>query len=95
MSDSDRDYGDRGFDRNKGRKRRPKRMNFRRKRPPADLSFDYKNVYTLTNFLTEEGKIIPGRVSGLSAHQQRELTLAVKRARNLAFLSAVSKNSIR
>lgn len=78
----------------KGKKRKAKRMNFRKKRPPANLRFDYKDVNTLMSFLTEEGKIVPARVSGLSAQQQRELTLAIKRARNVAFISSVRRESV-
>ncbi len=49
-------------------------------------SADYKNPETLRRFLTEGGKILPRRVSGLSAHEQRLLTTAIKRARHLALL---------
>lgn len=76
-------------------KRKPRRrVGFRKKRPPADLRFDYKDLNTLLNFLTEEGKIVAGRVSGLSAKQQRELTTAVKRARQLAFVGTVQRTYI-
>ncbi len=47
---------------------------------------DYKDVYTLKNYLTETGKIIPSRISGTKAHYQRQLTTAIKRARFLALL---------
>jgi small subunit ribosomal protein S18 len=58
------------------------------------MVFDYKDVHTLMMFLTEEGKIVPGRVSGLSASQQRELTLAIKRARHLSLISPVRRESV-
>lgn len=90
----DKSYGDRGGNKNFSKKRKSRRPSFRRKRPPVDLTFDYKQVHTLSDFITEEGKIIPGRVSGLSASQQRGLTLAVKRARKVAFLSATSRYTI-
>ena len=48
--------------------------------------FDYKDVQLLRRFVTEHGKIVPRRISGTSAQQQRELTLAVKRARLMALL---------
>lgn len=79
------------FKRGGGRK---KRISFKKKRPPADLRFDYKQVQDLLPFLTEEGKIIPARVSGLRASQQRELTTAVKRARNIGFLSSVRRLAV-
>lgn len=91
---SERFGSDRSDDRNKSRKKKPRRSSFRRKRPPADLTFDYKNVHVLSEFITEEGKITPARVSGLSASQQRGLTLAVKRARNLGFMSATGRQTI-
>ena len=62
-----------------------------RKRPPSfttdpDFTFDYKDPQQLRYFITERGKIVPRRISGLSATQQRALTLAIKRARNIALL---------
>lgn len=58
----------------------------RRQRPPKDLVLDYKNVEVLRSFLTSGGRIAPARLSRLNAKQQRQLTTAVKRARNLALL---------
>ena len=75
-------------------KKKPRRNSFRKRRPPASLTFDYKKVMDLMPFMTEEGKIIPARVSGLRASQQRELTLAIKRARNLAFVSPTRRFSV-
>lgn len=49
-------------------------------------SIDYKDTDTLKRFLTEGGKILPRRLTGLTAKQQRQLTLAIKRARHLALL---------
>ena len=51
-----------------------------------NLVLDYKNPQLLKNFLTDRGKIIPARISGLSARQQRSLTKAIKRARMLALV---------
>ena len=48
---------------------------------------DYKNVMILRNFLTDRGKIIPRRISGNCAGHQRQLTTAIKRARNIALLA--------
>lgn len=47
---------------------------------------DYKDVNTLRRFVTEQGKILPRRVTGTSAKFQRFLTTAVKRARYMALL---------
>jgi len=79
---------------NKKKKRPKKKTMFRKKRPPLTLRFDYKEIDRLLPFLTEEGKIVAARVSGLRAFQQRELTTAVKRARQVAFLSATAKDFI-
>ena len=62
-----------------------------RKRAPGftkeeGFSFDYKDPQQLKYFINDRGKINPRRVTGLSAAQQRELTIAVKRARHLALL---------
>lgn len=48
---------------------------------------DYKDIELLKMFVTEKGKIIPKRISGLSARTQKKLTSAIKRARNAALLS--------
>ncbi len=48
---------------------------------------DYKDIELLKMFITEKGKIIPKRISGLSARAQKRLTRAIKRARNAALLS--------
>jgi small subunit ribosomal protein S18 len=62
-----------------------------RKRPPAftlevGFKFDHKDPQQLRYFLTDRGKISPRRISGLTAKQQRALTAAIKRARNLGLL---------
>lgn len=92
--DSDRYGGDRDDRSGKRDFKKKKRPSFRRRRPPADLKFDYKKVQDLLPFVTEEGKIIPARVSGLRASQQRELTLAIKRARNIGFISPIRRIGI-
>ncbi len=47
---------------------------------------DYKDVKLLQSFIAENGKIMPRRLTGVSAWQQRKLSEAIKRARNLALL---------
>ena len=49
-------------------------------------SIDYKDVSRLRKFISERGKILPKRMSGNCARHQRELTIAIKRARHVAFL---------
>lgn len=50
------------------------------------LKVDYKDVRTLGNFITEGGKIVPSRTSGNCARHQRQLAVAIKRARIIALL---------
>ena len=49
-------------------------------------SIDYKDVARLRRFMSERAKILPRRVTGTCARHQRELTIAIKRARHLALL---------
>ena len=51
---------------------------------------DYKDIARLRKYLSERGKIIPRRVTGTCARHQRELTIAIKRARTLALLPYVN-----
>ena len=51
---------------------------------------DYKNIHVLKKYMTEKGKILPSRVTQVSTKKQKELTLAIKRARFLALLPYVS-----
>jgi len=52
---------------------------------------DYKDIDTLVQFITERGKIIPRRITGVSAYHQRELAKAIKRARHMALLPFVAQ----
>lgn len=52
----------------------------------GDYKFDYKDPATLYRFIGEGGKIVPSRISKLSMCQQRDLTNAIKKARNLSLL---------
>ena len=47
---------------------------------------DYKDVAKLRRYITERGKILPRRISGNCAKHQRQVTVAIKRARNIALL---------
>ncbi len=51
---------------------------------------DYKDLELLKRFINEQGKILPRRITGASSKFQRQLTLAVKRARHLALLPFVA-----
>ena len=67
---------------------------YRRKLSPLKTTdtIDYKDVELLSKFLTEQGKILPRRVTGLTTKQQTRLTKAVKKARILALLPFVSRD---
>lgn len=71
-----------------GSMKKKRRLSRPRRTLDAAITFDYKDVQLLRRFVTEHGKIVPRRISGASAQQQRELTLAVKRARTMALLAS-------
>ena len=69
---------------------------FRRKKTcpfsgPNAPKIDYKDVKLLSKFLSERGQIIPRRISATSANKQRELAVAIKRARFLSLLPYLVK----
>jgi len=53
---------------------------------------DYKDLATLKQYISENGKIVPSRVTGTKAHYQRQLALAIKRARFLSLLPYTDKH---
>ena len=64
--------------------------------PLAELRIrivDYKDEKLLSRFLTERGKILPRRLSGVTARHQRQLAVAIKRARYLAILPYINGQS--
>jgi small subunit ribosomal protein S18 len=67
---------------------------FRRRVSPISPKekIDYKDVDLLRKFVTERGKILPRRIIGLTAQQQRDLTKAIKRARQVALLPYVNED---
>ncbi len=54
---------------------------------PAGTKIDYKNLAVLQKFVTDRGKIVSRRLSGLSSRRQRELAAAIKRAKFLGLLT--------
>lgn len=53
---------------------------------------DYKDVRRLQRFLTERGKVLPRRATGLTAKQQRQVARSIKRARQIALLPFVKRD---
>ena len=68
--------------------RRRKSCPFSAKDAPV---IDYKDVRLLQGFMSERGKIVPSRITAVSAKKQRELAKAIKRARHLGLLPYVVK----
>jgi small subunit ribosomal protein S18 len=55
---------------------------------------DYKDLNTLRQYITENGKIVPSRITGTKARYQRQLAIAVKRARFLALLPYTDNHDV-
>ena len=58
---------------------------------PNSPVIDYKDVKLLSRYLSEKGKIVPSRITGVSKKKQKELSTAIKRARFLGLLSYTNK----
>ena len=58
---------------------------------PGSPEIDYKDIRLLSRYLTEKGKIIPSRITGVSRKKQKELAKAIKRARFLSLISYTNK----
>lgn len=56
-----------------------------------DEEIDYKNIALLSRFISERGRIMPSRISSVSAKKQRQLAKAIKRSRMLALMPFVSQ----
>ncbi len=67
----------------------PQKYKFKKKCPLSGKAapvIDYKNIKLLKKYITENGKIMPSRITSVSQKKQRELSLSIKRARNLALI---------
>lgn len=73
-------------DKNSTRNNLFKRKKFCRFTVEGIKEIDYKDVNVLKDFINENGKIMPARITGTKAHYQRQLGVAIKRARYLALL---------
>ena len=59
---------------------------------PGSPVIDYKDTRLLSRYITEKGKIVPSRITGVSRQKQRELAKAIKRARFLSLISYTNKS---
>ena len=67
----------------------PQKYKFKKKCPLSGKGapvIDYKNIRLLKKYVTENGKIMPSRITSVCQKKQRELSLSIKRARNLALI---------
>ena len=67
----------------------PQKFKFKKKCPLSGKGapiVDYKNIKLLRKYITENGKIMPSRITSVSQKKQRELSVSIKRARNLALI---------
>ena len=67
----------------------PNKYKFKRKCPLSGKGapvIDYKNIKLLKKYVSENGKILPSRITSVCQKKQRELSLSIKRARNLALI---------
>ena len=58
---------------------------------PNSPKIDYKDLRMLSRYITEKGKIVPSRITGVSRGKQKELARAIKRARFLSLMSYTNK----
>jgi small subunit ribosomal protein S18 len=85
--------------RKKARKAQKKKGSFLRKKvcrfcADATVGIDYKDPKGLRYFMTETGKLIPQRISGNCARHQRQIAIAIKRARQLALMPYASHHGM-
>ena len=59
---------------------------------PGSPEIDYKDIRLISRYITEKGKIIPSRITGVSRKKQKELARAIKRARFLSLISYTNKS---
>tara|TARA_Y100000816_G_C26071164_1_gene563454 strand:- start:1213 stop:1473 length:261 start_codon:yes stop_codon:yes gene_type:complete len=67
----------------------PSKFKFKKKCPLSGKGapvIDYKNLKLLKKFISENGKILPSRITSVSQKKQRELSVSIKRARNLGLI---------
>ena len=88
--DADRDFGMGGGMDDQRIDKGPRRFQRRRQRQSLPDYIDWKDTDFLRRFIPERGKIMPRRISGVSAKDQRRIAIAIKRARSMALLPFVA-----
>jgi small subunit ribosomal protein S18 len=58
------------------------------------IQIDYKDIETLKAYISETGKIVPSRITGTKARYQRQLAVAVKRARHLSLIAYTDSHNV-
>ena len=86
----DRDRDGRDRDRDKDRDGRQQKRKWNPLFDGGNKVVDFKDARTLSRFVTERGRILPRKITGLSAQQQRKVTKAIKRARQMCLLPFLS-----
>lgn len=89
-SKSSSDSGSDSSTERRPRRHNPRRFSRRRQRQNVPAYVDWKDVDFLERFIPERGKIMPRRISGVSAKDQRRIARAIKRARVMALIPYVS-----
>lgn len=89
--DEDRDFQMADLDSNEGMGRPQRRFSRRRQRQVVPAYVDWKDVDFLKRFIPERGKIMPRRISGVTAKDQRRIARAIKRARTMALIPFVGE----
>ena len=74
----------------KNKKRKPRRKKICRVCSNPEMNINYKDAKTLSYFISDKGKIVSRRISGICSKHQRELGRAIKRARNIALVPYVT-----
>ncbi len=90
--DRDRDR-DKDKDRDRDRDGRQQKRKWNPLFDGGNKEVDFKDARTLGRFVTERGRILPRKITGLSAQQQRKVTKAIKRARQMSLLPFLSYGS--
>ncbi|MDY6915315.1 MAG: 30S ribosomal protein S18 [Candidatus Cloacimonadota bacterium] len=95
MADNNQNNNNQQNNRRRNKRSRRPKFFFRKKRcffcKNSEVEIDYKDVKLMKRFISESGKITPRRFSGTCAKHQRKLATEIKKARQMALISPISK----